>query len=328
MKALLLAATSSLALTGFAFAQTATTTTTTDTDTPVENAAESAAEGVGDAAQATGDVMEDAADGAEDALDSAGDTVDESVTTSPEDAAEDAADAAEGAADRAEGAADAAVTAGTDDAEAETTTDTTVTTTDGAAPAADATTTTTTDVTTDTTTTEADGAADMTTTTDTTTTDTETTTTVVPTDGSASVVGDAEQRADVAAAPVEAPDVDAPVLSADNPGMLGSAIMNRRIFTTNQPSTTEWASTADLTERPAEWTDIAKVDDLVFDASGNLVGYIADIGGFLGIGAKQVLLGKNALNLVRINDDMFYATNYTREELEALPDFDTTTVIR
>lgn len=83
-----------------------------------------------------------------------------------------------------------------------------------------------------------------------------------------------------------------------------------------------------LAERPAEWTDIAKVGDIVVDADGNVLGYVADIGGFLGIGAKQVLLGKDALHFVRIGDDAFFATNFTREELEALPDFDKSTVMQ
>lgn len=122
-------------------------------------------------------------------------------------------------------------------------------------------------------------------------------------------------------------DAGGAAMSADHPGMLGSWIMNRRIWTTNQPSSTEWAGTT-LTERPAEWTDIAKVDDIVVDAEGNITGYVADIGGFLGLGAKQVLLDPDALHFVQIGDDAFFATNFTREELEALPDFDTTTVMR
>ena len=126
---------------------------------------------------------------------------------------------------------------------------------------------------------------------------------------------------------VVAPDVDAPVMSAENPGLLGSYIMNRRIWATNQPSSTALADTT-MTERPAEWTDIAKVGDIVVDPEGNIMGYTADIGGFLGLGAKTVLLGKDALHLVRIGDDVFYATNFTKEELEALPDFDSTTVLK
>lgn len=252
MKAFLLAATSSLALTGFAMAQTAADTTTdapADTTTIVEDAATA----TGDAAAAAGDQIEDVADSAESA-------VDEAVTTDSADMAEDAADAAESAADEA-------VTA---------------------------------------------GSGDATMTTETTTIETTTTDTMSTTGAPAVVV---------------APDVGAPMISAENPGMLGSWIIDRRIWTTNQPSATMWETTA-LTERPADWSDIAKVDDIVLDANDNVIGYVADIGGFLGIGAKQVLLGKDALHFVRIGDDAFFATNFTREELEALPDFDKGTVMQ
>lgn len=133
-----------------------------------------------------------------------------------------------------------------------------------------------------------------------------------------------------ATAPVEtvaAPDVAAPAISEANPGLTSSWLTSRSIYTTNQPSSTEWSDTA-MTERPADWTDIAKVNDVVLDANGNLIGYIADIGGFLGLGAKSVLLGKDALHLVHIEKDAFFATNYTKEELEALPDFDTNSVMK
>lgn len=277
MKALLLAATSSLALTGFAMAQTAVTT-----DPPAENAVENAATATGNAAQAVGDKAEDVADKAENAADRAGNAVDESVTTGTSDTAEDAADRAEDAADAAEDSADAAVTAGSGTAATGTMATTTTT---GTAPASDA----------------AMGAAGTDSATTTTTTES-TTVTAASTDGAAA-------------------------MTADHPGMLGSWIMKRRIWTTNQPSSTEWSNT-NLTERPAEWTDIAKIDDIVVDAQGNITGYVADIGGFLGLGAKQVLLNKDALHFVQIGDDAFFATNFTREELEALPDFDTTTVMR
>lgn len=286
MKALLLAATSSLALTGFAMAQTpapdGTATTTTESTTIVEDAATD----LDNAAAGAADQLEDGADSAESA-------VDETVTTGTADVVEDAADSAESAADEA-------VTAGSGDAAVTTTTDTTTTTTDTTA-------------TTDTMGTDAPGSdvtpAPMTPADGTTTTTTDMTTT------------------DTTGAVVVAPDVDAPELSADNPGMLGSWLLNRRIWTTNQPSSTVWDDPV-LTERPAEWTDIAKVGDIVVDADGNVLGYVADIGGFLGIGAKQVLLGKDALHFVRIGDDAFFATNFTREELEALPDFDKSTVMQ
>ncbi|MDM7256224.1 MAG: PRC-barrel domain-containing protein [Paracoccus sp. (in: a-proteobacteria)] len=133
-----------------------------------------------------------------------------------------------------------------------------------------------------------------------------------------------------ATAPVEtvaAPDVKAPMISEANPGLTSSWLTGRQIYTTNQPSSTAWTDTA-MTERPADWENIAKVNDVVLDAEGNLIGYMADIGGFLGMGAKTVLLGKDALHLVHLENDHFFATNYTKEELEALPDFDTKTVLK
>lgn len=268
MKALLLAATSSLALTGFAMAQTdATDGTATTTDTTTTTIIQDAATDVGDAAAAAGDRIEDAADRAESALD-------EAVTT-------DAADVAEDAADRAESVTDEAVTEGADGTVVDTTT--------------------------------------------TTTTMPDATTPVVPAPMDAPADPAVQPTPDTA--PVVAPDVSAPALTADNPGMLGSWLLDRRIWTTNQPSSSAWSDPM-LTERPAEWTDIAKVGDIVVDTDGNVLGYVADIGGFLGIGAKQVLLGKDALHFVRIGDDAFFATNFTREELEALPDFDKTTVMQ
>lgn len=146
-------------------------------------------------------------------------------------------------------------------------------------------------------------------------------------DAEAAASDAADSASDAAAeAPVTPPDVNAPAISEADPGQLGSWITSRRIWTTNQPSSTEWTD-PQLEERPAEWQDIAKVNDVVLDDSGaQVVGYIADIGGFLGIGAKKVLLGVDAIHLISVGGDTFFATNYTKEELQALPDFDEKTV--
>ena len=95
---------------------------------------------------------------------------------------------------------------------------------------------------------------------------------------------------------VEAPDVAAPILSAENPGMLASAVIGTRVYTTNQPSTAVFTET-EMTERPADWADIAQVDDIVFNSNGDVVGYIADIGGFLGwlYGDDRHRVHRNAL---------------------------------
>lgn len=279
MKALLLAATSSLALTGFAMAQTAV-----DTDTA----------GAAATPPAAGSTATDSSAAATGGMGGSGADATGGVATGGADASGAGASGTTSG-DAATGGASGGMTTGGDTAT-------------GTTGAASGTTTGTTGISSDaatgaTGTTDSGSAMD----TDSMGADAATTTTTTVTATSA--------------------DAGAAAMTADHPGMLGSWIMNRRIWTTNQPSSTEWASTT-LTERPAEWTDIAKVDDIVVDAEGNVTGYVADIGGFLGLGAKQVLLNKDALHFVQIGDDAFFATNFTREELEALPDFDTTTVMR
>lgn len=114
-------------------------------------------------------------------------------------------------------------------------------------------------------------------------------------------------------------------LSAENPGVTASWLQGRAIYTTNQPSTTQWTdATGDSV--PAEWNEIANVSDIVMSPEGDVIGYIADIGGFLGMGTHSVLLDRDVLNMAQFGDDTVLATNYSQEELEALPEFDMDTV--
>lgn len=131
----------------------------------------------------------------------------------------------------------------------------------------------------------------------------------------------------MATEPGMAGDTEATALSATNPGITASWLTDRAIYTTNQPSTTAWTETTGDTV-PGDWNEIANVSDLVMTADGELVGYVADIGGFLGLGAHTVLLDKDMLHVTQFGDDVVLATNYTQEELEALPEFDTDSVMQ
>ena len=135
---------------------------------------------------------------------------------------------------------------------------------------------------------------------------------------------EAAAEAEPAAEEVVAPTEAQPELDAANPAMLASWVEGLQVFTTNQPSGSEW----DMLEGeaiPEEWDDIADIGDIVIEQSGDqytIAGYVVDIGGFLGIGAKEVLISTDALRMATFGDDVIFATNYTREELGALPDFD------
>lgn len=128
----------------------------------------------------------------------------------------------------------------------------------------------------------------------------------------------------MATAPADMSDMEV-TLSAENPGLTASWLQGRAIYTTNQPSTTEWTdATGDAV--PGEWNEIATVSDIVMSPEGQVMGYIADIGGFLGMGTHTVLLDRDVLNMAMFGDDTVLATNYSQEELEALPEFDTDTI--
>lgn len=290
MKALLLAATSSLALTGFAMAQTSTAPAAPDASASPMTSTDVDANASGMDTDTTATTGTDSAGTAATGTDAAG------TTTTTDGMSSDTTTAAPTGTDTATGS-----DTGTPTAPA-------ATAVDGA---------TDVDV--------VDNPTDSVGTTDTATgmTGTDTTGATTTTTDVATTTGSAATTEQV----VEAPDVAAPILSAENPGMLASAVIGTRVYTTNQPSTAVFTET-EMTERPADWADIAQVDDIVFNSNGDVVGYIADIGGFLGIGAKKVLLGVDALHMTRVGNDVFYATNFTEEELRALPDFDNATVMR
>ncbi|TJZ93866.1 PRC-barrel domain containing protein [Paracoccus gahaiensis] len=116
-------------------------------------------------------------------------------------------------------------------------------------------------------------------------------------------------------------------MSDTNPGISASWFQDKAIYTTNQPSTTAWDDNADWgTELPGDWNQIGEVSDVVLSGDGQVMGYIVDIGGFLGLGEHTVMLSPDVANLVDFDanvlwgDDTVFATNYTQEELEALPE--------
>lgn len=110
-------------------------------------------------------------------------------------------------------------------------------------------------------------------------------------------------------------------LSPENQGITASWLTDRSVYTTNQPSNSQWNEVAGG-NRPDDWNDIGSISDLVLTPEGELIGYVADIGGFLGLGTHTVLLDGDMLHVARFDDEIVMATNFTQEELEALPEFD------
>ncbi|WP_169053216.1 PRC-barrel domain-containing protein [Falsirhodobacter xinxiangensis] len=78
---------------------------------------------------------------------------------------------------------------------------------------------------------------------------------------------------------------------------------------------------ATYTAIDAEWDDVGDIEDLVLDRSGQLVAVVAEIGGFLGLGDRHVLLPVTDVSLVPgEGGDFAYVTRLSQEELKQLPE--------
>ncbi|RWE97125.1 PRC-barrel domain-containing protein [Mesorhizobium sp.] len=68
--------------------------------------------------------------------------------------------------------------------------------------------------------------------------------------------------------------------------------------------------------------NIGNVDDVVFDENGQAKSVVIGVGGFLGVGAKNVAFDYNKLQWAERNGDRWLIAQTTKDELTAQPDFD------
>ncbi|WP_264212509.1 PRC-barrel domain-containing protein [Leisingera thetidis] len=66
---------------------------------------------------------------------------------------------------------------------------------------------------------------------------------------------------------------------------------------------------------------IGEVSQVIVNTSGGVEAVIIDVGGFLGIGEKPVELSMGDLDVRKLEGDIRVTTHLTREQMEALPDY-------
>jgi sporulation protein YlmC with PRC-barrel domain len=108
------------------------------------------------------------------------------------------------------------------------------------------------------------------------------------------------------AAPMDASPA-APMVKAD--GHLASNIIGEDVYDT----------AADDAQ------NIGDVNDIVIGADGSIQAVVVGVGGFLGIGQKDVAVEFSALDWAEKNGDRWLVANTSKEQLEALPAFDRST---
>ena len=99
-------------------------------------------------------------------------------------------------------------------------------------------------------------------------------------------------------------------------------ITGGNIYTMNAAND-EWSMDTVYDEVGADWNDIGEIEDIVLDHSGQMVGIVAEVGGFLDIADKHVMLPVQNVNLVAVDDTTYaFVTDQSEEELEAMESVD------
>jgi sporulation protein YlmC with PRC-barrel domain len=92
--------------------------------------------------------------------------------------------------------------------------------------------------------------------------------------------------------------------------------------------TLRWTGTDRFTAERNRWDDIGNVEDVVMTQDGSIRGILVDVGGFLGIGARTVMVEIENLYFVAEDStpedltDFDVVATYSRAQLEALPEFE------
>ena len=106
---------------------------------------------------------------------------------------------------------------------------------------------------------------------------------------------------------------------------LASDLMGRRVYGVEEEYE---ANVAVAANSATEWDDIGEIGDFVIGADGSLEAVIVDVGGFLGIGEREVAVAWDAIRPVTEDDDpneVFLTVPATQEQLEGAPEFTRTT---
>lgn len=134
----------------------------------------------------------------------------------------------------------------------------------------------------------------------------------------------ADAPAAEAAAPA-APAATAPAADAASakPGeamktglLRASALDGVDVFTIDVTGQAVWDDGETYAEIDANWDKIGEVEDLVFDTNGNVVGAIAEVGGFLGLGEKEVMLQPDEIAFAVTPDRIAVVSALSKEALE------------
>ena len=119
--------------------------------------------------------------------------------------------------------------------------------------------------------------------------------------------------------------VTADNMSMDDPANLIRTrdITSGDIYTMNAADDEGWSMDTVHNEVGADWNDIGEIEDIILNKSGQMVGIVAEVGGFLDIADKHVMIPVSDVNLVAVDDRSYaFVTQYNEEQLEQMESVD------
>ncbi len=111
-------------------------------------------------------------------------------------------------------------------------------------------------------------------------------------------------------------------IAVEQGDFLASDLIGMRIYASEQEMDVN-TRIADGAEQ--EWDDIGEINDIIVSPSGDVTAVILGIGGFLGIGERDVTVSMDQIKILREegdSDDRFLVVNATKEMLENAPAFE------
>lgn len=103
--------------------------------------------------------------------------------------------------------------------------------------------------------------------------------------------------------------------------MSAETFLGKRLYVAEQ----DVDANAQYTEIDEGWDDIGEIGDLILGADGQVKAVLVDIGGFLGLGERQVAVAMEQLSVIRdgdSEDDYFIVFTSDRATLDAAPEFE------
>ncbi|WP_292286709.1 PRC-barrel domain-containing protein [Marivita sp.] len=100
-------------------------------------------------------------------------------------------------------------------------------------------------------------------------------------------------------------------------------ITGGNVYTMNEADDEGWSPDTMYDAVGADWNDIGEIEDIVLNRTGQMIGIVAEVGGFLDVADKHVMIPVADLNLAALDDSSYaFVTRHNEEQLESMEGVD------